>query len=574
MTLGRTLVLVGLAALALRAVVATLTPLGPDGAVELAVARAFAEGRPGDGLDLHFHPLFATLVALLARLLGVDPAGPGLEALARVVAPGVSALAAPLLAWAAAAIARGAPPDERAPTPLRAAAVVGLLAAAQPALVRQGGQVMAYGAAHAALALALALTVRVALRPTLGAAAGVGLAVGLGWSARSDALATGAGLFAACVLAALVRSDARAGARVGAPPSAHAGARAGAGAVRRALGVGLGLLLGLAAGMAPYGVAMRLHAGEWRLSLKKRLDDVVRVPPVEGPAIDLAPPGPDRPLSLDALVRLELHGGDLAEALDTTSTRPPAGQALLFAGRKVLSAAHPLLLALALLFLGVRPRRGEPRWPIGVQAAWCLPLLAWWAVHTLLKANVGYTSDVHTSAAGVLVALPAGGALLRAGRRLSGVGGRSTPWRGRARDATKLLVAATLVVLVPKALAPQRAPYAVEREVGRRLREVAGPGPLALSGHDGRVVAHYAGAAWVDLPADAAPREALRALRSRGVRLLVFVLRRRGPAGARSALDEALRAAGAAPLPEGTRSAASGEVRYDWALYQIPERDP
>jgi hypothetical protein len=450
--------------------------------------------------------------------------------------------------------------------------------------------------------------VRVVLRPGTAGAAGVGLAVGLGWSARSDGLATGAGLFAACLLAALVRPRAH----VGAPPSAHVGAtpssahvgatpssahvgatpssahvgatpssahvgatpssahvgatpssaHVGGPPVRRALGVGLGLALGLAVGVAPYAIAMRLHAGEWRISLKKRLDDVVRVPPAESPAIDLAPAvASARPLTLDALVRLELHGGDLAEALDTSATRPPPGQALLFAGRKIVSAAHPLLLLLALLLICVGPRRGEAAWARTVHAVWCLPLLAWWAVHTLLKANVGYTSDVHTSAVGVLVALPAGLGLLRLAGRV--------PWR----NAWRVLLGAALAALLPKALAPQRASYAIEREVGRALRAAAGPGPLALSGHDGRVVAHYAGAAWVDLPVDAPPARALEALRAQGVRALVFVLRRRATSSS-SALHDGLVAAGAAPLHEGTFSASRGEVRYDWALYRIPERTP
>jgi len=343
--------------------------------------------------------------------------------------------------------------------------------------------------------------------------------------------------------------------------------------------VGLALGLGLALGMAPYGVAMRLHAGEWRLSLKKRLDAVVRLPDasplVEAPpALDLAPVGPERPLPLHALVRLELQGGDLVEAVDAAPGRPPPW----FALRKIESAAHPLLLGLALLLLVLRPRQGEAgSWPPGVHAVWCVPLLVWWVVHTLLKLNVGYTSDVHTSAAGVLVSLPAGWALVLLGRRLSAVGGRSTPWRGRSRDATRVLLGAALLLLVPKAIALQRGPYAVEREVGRRLRDEAGPGPLLIAGHDGRVVAHYADATWVDLPTDAAPNDAVEALRAQGVRLLVFVLRRRASSSDASPgaprLHQALVAAGAVPLAP-TPSASKGDLRYDWALYRIPERHP
>lgn len=518
------------AALVLRAIAAARAgSLLPDGAVELETARALADGRWADALDTRFHPLFAALVAPFVRAgLPAEGTAVGLNVL-------VSALVAPLVAWTAARLAR----DDAGGRAVRVAALAGLIAAVQPWPVRLGGQVMAYGTAHAALALAVALGVAAASRPTALRALLAGGAVGLGWLARSDALATGAGLTGALLLAVTRRDGPRATLRVGA-----------------------GLVLGAVLVMSPYLIAMRVHTGEWRLSLKKRVADVVRVPDaiVDAPATRPAAAAPE----LRALVLAELTGGDVAAALQGAhDTRPPLLEATWFAARKAVSAANPLLLALAGLGLLVgRPAPG--RW-LGPAA-----LGAFVAAHALLKANWGYTSVLHQSAAGVLVA------------PLAGVGA-TWLWARAARRDRRLAPAAAVVLLfglTGKALEAQQRGKQVERQVGPFLRADAGPGPLRIAGHDARVVAHDARADYLDLRDVPGPPEvAVARLRALGVRYLVVFLRRRGapPDGSAPGLEAALASHGVVPVDPGPgrafRGNGEGGVSYDWRLFRLdPDR--
>lgn len=514
------------AAVLLRALAAgRAASLVPDGAVELQTARALADGRWADALDTHFHPLFALLVAPLAR------AGLPAEGAAVVLTVLVSSLVAPLAAWTAARLS--------GPGALRAAACAGLLAAAQPWLVRLGGQVMAYGAAHAALALALALGVLAARRTTLAAGLAAGGAVGLGWLARSDALATGAGLGLALLVGA---------ARRGGP----------AGALRLAAGLVVGALVV----MSPYLVAMRAHTGEWRLSLKKRVDQVVRLPdalvaPADGPAQSGQRSGQrsgqQSGPALRDLVQAELTGGDVAAVHQgARDTRPPLLEAAWVAARKGASAAHPLLLALAGLGLLVAARPGR----------WLAPaaLASFVAAHALLKANWGYTSVLHQSALGVLVA------------PLAGVGAAWLWPRLPRPPARHVLGLLALLALVLKALEPQQRGKAAERAVGPFLRADAGPGPLLIAGHDARVVAHDAGAAYLDLrDVPGPPAQAVASLRARGARYLVVFLRRRDapPDGGAPRLEAALAPLGVTPLDASFRGEGEGAVSYDWRLFRI-----
>lgn len=432
----------------------------------------------------------------------------------------LSSLVAPLAALTAARLAPAAP--------LRAAALAGLLAAVQPWLVRLGGQVMAYGPAHAALALALLAAVGAAARPGLLTGGLTGAAIGLGWLARSDALATGPGL----ALVALV-----------------AAGRAG---WRQTATVALGLALGAALLMSPYLVAMRLHAGEWRLSLKKRVDQVVRVP-TPAPPDGGAPPAATTP-SLADLVVIEAEGGDpAAPARRTRATAPPPNEAAWVAARKAVAAAHPLVLALAAC--GLLVARGPGRW--AAPAA----LGGFVAVHALLKTNWGYTSVLHQSAAAVLVAPLAGVAAARA-------------WAlaARAPRARAALAAVVLFALVHKALEPQLQGKAPERTLGPALRALAGPGPLVLAGHDARVVAHDARADYVDVREVPGPAAAgVQALRARGARHLVVFLRRREapPDGAAPRLEAALAPLGVVRRGDPVRSVGEGGVRYDWLVFQL-----
>jgi hypothetical protein len=508
------------AALVLRALAgARAGSLYPDGAVELDLARALAEGRLHDALSTRFHPLFGLLVAPLVAL------GLPAEGAAQAVSALVSSCVAPLAAVTAARLAPGAP--------LRAAALAGLLAAVHPWLVRLGGQVMAYGTAHAALALALALGVRAVARPGWRSGAAAGAAIGLGWLARSDALATGAGLALGVTLATLRAAGPRPAGRVAA-----------------------GLCLAALIVMSPYLAAMRVHTGEWRLSLKKRVSDVVRVPDPPRP-VSTAPVPPTAlglGLGLEGLLQLETAGGDEALMLEGQRARtPPALDAAVFALRKAASAAHPLLLLLAAA--GLLVARGPARWLAPLAAA------SFVAVHALLKANWGYTSVLHQSALGVLVA------------PLAGVGAAWLYARARGLPALRAALAlAALFALAHKATEPQLRGKEAERAVGPFLRGLAGPGPLVIAGRDARVVAHDARASYIDVrDVPGPPVEALAALRARGARYLVLYLRRRrgAPDEDTPRLDAALAPLGVSRIGPAFEGEGEGGARYDWLVFRL-----
>ncbi|MGE0711710.1 MAG: hypothetical protein AB7N76_26695 [Planctomycetota bacterium] len=522
-------------ALLVRAAVASRTSaLYPDGVVELRVAEALLAGRWGQALDTRFHPLLGGLTALVSGLSGLST-----EAAATLVCGLLSAGVAP----ACAAVAARLTPE----APRRAAMVAGVLAACHPYLARLGGQVLAYGPAHLCLALALALAARALAVEAAGAGSGAGsapgagraaalagLAAGAGYLARSDALASGAGLGLGLGAALLLRGS-------------------GAARALRAAGA-FGLAFGLA--IAPYALALSLHAGTPTLSPKKPLASFW--PAAVGPAAPA--PHPDgraqpRERTLEEWVADEITRGPRAAAAEA---EVQAQDGLLAAARfalgKALAATHPLLalllLSAALPARGGRARSGPSR-ATREDLAPLLPALgalgAFVAAHVLLKATHGYTSRLHMSAAGVLVAPLAARGLLRLGRR-------------RWIQAALLGLAVTLTL--PRAIEPQHEAKAVEAEVGRWLRDHAPRRPLVVCGRgEVRGVAYRAGARFVDLPADTSPRRALEHARARGARYLVLYLRSRGPE--RGALLAHLATLGARPLGPPWRSERAG-VRYAW----------
>lgn len=504
-------------ALVLRAVAAgRAESLWPDGVIELEQARAFAAGRWGEGLAWGFHPLYSLLVAALHAL------GAPLEGAARGVAVVLSAGVAP--ACGAAAVALLPEAHERPARARQVALAAGVLAAALPLLVRLGGQVLAYGPAHLALALALLGALRAAgegrRAPAWSLLAGAG--VGLGYLCRSDALATGAGLGLAV-----------AGAR------GPAGARA-----TRLLGLALGLLLTA----LPYPVALHALTGEWRLSLKKEAGLLLRTPTPGAPVV----PDPAAPLELWQLVRQEEVGPE------PVALAPVPGYPLLdsawFAARKLLGAAHPLLALLALAGLGL-PLARSPTWPACVPL---LGLLGGWVGQTLLRANYGYTDRIHAAFAGVLLAPLAGlGLVLLAGALARRLRTPSAPLRGA-------LLAVCLAALVPAALEPQRQGRGRERLLGALLRARAGEGELTVCGRDTRVLAWHAGARYLDLP-PGPPAKALEAARQAGARFLVVHIRWRG--GRPGELERALLGLGLAPALHDED--AREEVRYAWLAWDL-----
>jgi hypothetical protein len=93
-----------------------------------------------------------------------------------------------------------------------------------------------------------------------------------------------------------------------------------------------------------------------------------------------------------------------------------------------------------------------------------------------------------------------------------------------------------------------------------------------VAGHDARVVAHDADAAYVDLrDVPGPPAQAVAALRARGARYVVVFLRRRGaPAdGAAPGLEAALTPLGVVPAGPPFRGNGEGGVSYDWRLFRI-----
>lgn len=498
--------------------------LWPDGVIELEQAAAFAAGDWRQGIAPGFHPLYSLLVAGLAAL------GAPLLIAAQVVAVSLSALVAPLSAASAVRLL----PAEAGPARARQVALAaGAIAALLPLLARLGGQVLAYGPAHAALAGALCAALGVASRSgspparELPWSLGAGAAVGLGYLCRSDALTTGAGL--AVGLGLVPGQLPRRLARLG------------------AFGAGL-LLCAL-----PYLVAMRAHAGEWRLSLKKEAGVLLRPPT----AASAPPPAPGAALTLAQQVRLEELGGDRRALAPVWGY--PAGESAGFAARKLLGAAHPLAAALALTgaLLSLRAT-GRPR---ALLALPLLALLGGWAGQTLLRANFGYTGRIHASFAGVLVAPLAGVGLVLACQRLAAWRG----WPARPLRTAALLGAA--LALLPGALEPQRAGRGEEAPVGRALRQRAGPGPLLICGRDARPCAWFAGAGYLDIP-PGPPAQALAAARAAGARFLLVHLRWFGQRPGE--LEQALSEAGLGPpvLERTCREGAQG-VRYGWLAWDL-----
>jgi hypothetical protein len=482
--------------------------LYPDGAVELELAQALLDRRWEQALELRFPPLFACLTAALAWLSGA-----ALETCGLVVTVLGSAWVAPACAGAAAALAT----RSRA----QVAFAAGLLAALQPWPTRLGGQVMAYGLAHAALAGALWLTIRAAGSRRPRDAAAAGLLVGLGYLGRADALASGAGLALALAL--------------------------GRGRGRRARQVAVfGLACGLA--MSPYVLAIRQHTGTWRLSLKKQVSDLTSA------SIDRAPPREGTPeADVHLLIRSEERPGD-PSALVYGPGSFPLGESVVYASEKVATAANPLLVGLFALGLCL-PHAARTR-PVAL-----LALLGFTAAQTLLKATHGYTHTPHCSAAGVLVVPQAALALTATTRWLATrVGGRPRIW-----VASGLLAA--LFVLLPKALKPQLQARRAEPVLGHFLRRAWGDAPLTICGRGSRVIAHYAQARYVVLT-HAPAAEAVSAARAAGADLLVIQVR--SLAQRPGHLEQVLEELGLRPLEHslGGRDGARGRT-YEWLVYRL-----
>jgi len=518
----------------------------PDGVVDLEIAEALGRGDWRAALELRFHPLFGSLIALLVKISGLPyPAAGALVALL------ASALVAPACGRVAMALVPRAPRT--------AALCAGVLAAAHPYLVRLGAQVMNYPVAHACLALALAAAALALERDRRGRtpiawALAAGVALGLGYSARSDALASGAGLGLGLTLALAFRSKS--------PGDAAAGVGA---RILRALALGaLPLALGAALGVAPFVVGMRLHYGDWILSPKKPVATLL-APQRE---VDEAPTA--ETASLDRWITREARGGGAFPA-----DPPPPGVVggALFALRKAASVAHPLLWVLLLIGGGLAARPPPHGRGTLAPSAFLLPLLtlgAFVGAHVLLKASVwGYTSRLHQSAVGIPIAILVGALLAALGRS-----------HGWPRSGLALLLGGVVAVLLPKALEPQLVPKAVEAEVGFVLREDAGPEAkiLVLGRGELRPVTYAARAFLYDIGdphrpelRDQTPAESIRLAQEEAARrgalpYLAIYLRSRQPLTGDLARELARH--GALPIAGAFTTHYEGRT-YTWVLYRL-----
>jgi hypothetical protein len=536
-----------LLALALRAWVSHRTySIYPDGVVDLEIAEALGRGDWRAALELRFHPLFGSLIALLVKVTGLAYPVAG-----AVVAVAVSALVAPACGRVAMALTPRAPRT--------AALCAGVLAACHPYLVRLGAQVMNYPVAHACLALSLLAAALAVERERRGATpAGwallAGVALGLGYSARSDALASGAGLVLGLTLALASRE-------------ASAEEVGGGFASRLARGLTQGalpLVLGAALGVAPFVVGMRLHHGAWLLSPKKPVATLL-APRTQHDAEPTA-----ETASLDRWITREARGGG---AFPTDPPPPGVVGGALFALRKAASVAHPLLLVLLAIasLLAARP----PPYARGTlaPAAFLLPLLtlaAFVGAHVLLKASVwGYTSRLHQSAVGIPIAILAGALLAALGRT-----------HGWPRSGLALVLGGIVAVFLPKSLEPQLVPKAVEAEVGRSLREDAGPAAkiLVLGRGELRPVTYAARAFLYDIGdphrpelRDQTPAESIRLAREEADRrgalpYLAIYLRSRQPLPGDLARE--LQRHGALPIAAAFTTRYEGRT-YTWSLYRL-----
>lgn len=525
------------------AVLARGRDLGPDGCVDLTMARELLEGRTHDALARKFHPLAPVLEVGLARALGREPD----ESVGHVAALAAGALVPFAVALAAAWLALAAGGAARALSPARAALAAGLLAAAHPHLAEAAATVDSRPLAHAALALALAAALATAVGGRARAGLAAGLAAGLGYLARPDGLALLVGVVAGLAAAGL--------ATAGLATVGLARRKLAALALDVALVVAL-VLVGFALPASGYVLALHDLTGEWRLTLKKDVRHLAGEPDPRGAGVAPVASGLTVAVARAERPDDEAPGPGAAKG---TSLVSAVGYTL----RKTSEAVHPLVLGLAL---------------VGVVGAWAarrallVPgaiLGAYVPVHVLLRAHEGYLSTQHATGEASLVLAPAGLGVLVLGEAL----GRRAPRLGPTRATAGLALLASLALL-PQALsghAPVKA--AVQRAAAAWIREHAPPGrELVVAGESAWPVAFLAGARYLGSPAGDA-RDAARTARQAGASFLVVHVRSHGATDdavprVRAAVEEG----GLAPpvsFREERPDAASGGIVYTWLVYPL-----
>jgi hypothetical protein len=486
-----------------------------DGPSFLEAAASFRHGELGAALAHHYHPLYPALTGLVAIPLGdLSRAGVAVSVVAGSVA--VPALYA-FLAWA----------FDRRTAWLGAA-----LFALQPSAAVLSADVASEGLYLALFLAAVAVLWRAVTEGSAGRAAGAGALAGAAYLVRPEGL----GL--------VVVGLAFGGLRV---------LRDGASA--RIFGrLSAALLVGTAVVAGPYLLHLHALTGEWTLTQKKSLSNLIRsAPPPDAPA-----PGiPDRPrwqppssLSLPAPVRsaapltarLELEPRSVAALVDLVAVS--------------VSALHPLYAVL--VFVGIAGVRGR----LGERGVFVILIAgSYAAVLYGLALNVGYLDRRHALAP----LLPLLGYAALGLHRLAFLARRlARPRAAPAEPPLALWLAVALVaaVTLPKTLAPHRE----ERLANRRAAEWL----LARDDLPGSVAAEkyrtawYAGRAFVQLSRGGSEGDAVRLAREGAHFLIVDDHQIR----ARPALVDA-----ASRLVELYRVQAAGRTAFVYDLRGLARRD-
>ena len=433
-----------------------------DGPEFLAIARAAAAGDYGTVLAHPFHPLYPLLVAALhgagiewetaAALIGVagGTAAVGFLFLFFRDAFGVSA------AWIGAG-----------------------LVAVQSRAVEYSSDIQSDGLYLGLFAAGVYFGWRAWTRRSLGHAMAAGLASGLAYLTRPE------GLGLACVLVGLAFVEALRGSWRVAP------------ALRWATGMAVAALLCV----APYSVALQRYSGEWSLTTKKSIGDLVGVAPdaAERPAEARVRPARSplyAPVSPAVSAnRLQLDSGEDGLAVEQAATKPRRA----FAAARMLARTEKSAFrygALLLFVPGLFFSRGRPTrravYVAAIAGAYTVVLFG-------LTYSSGYVSHRHALPPLLplygyvgLGAIALGTWIARAAERRD--------LRG-LRRASPLVIAAAIAALVGIGeLATQREPRRANERAARSAAEWLGehgdPGPLATT----RLrLGYYAGMPYVPL---------------------------------------------------------------------------
>lgn len=442
-----------------------------DGPSYLQVAALFYQGAYGKALAHPYHPLYPALTAAVAPLVG-DFTRAGL--LVSVVSGSLAVLG--LYAF----LARAFDP--------RTARLGGLMLALHPYAVRFSSNVQSEGLYLAFFLAAVALAWRATRESSARAGLGAGLLAGAAYLVRPEGL----GVAAAAVAFSALRLFQG---RVSVPAFLR---------VSGALVAGVLLLAG------PYVVQIHEQSGEWRITQKKSVGQLVMPPDASTPSP--APGTTDRPrLRLPPLRRPTAHEASVLPA--RFDFEPRAASAFLDLGQVSLGALRPVIVLL--MVLGLLQQRGPP----GERGRFLLLLLGLYGVVLYgLALNVGYLDRRHVLPPLLLLlgyaalGLPVlGGTLLRLLRP-----GRDP--QGSRAAARWLGIAVFVIVTLPKTWAA----HDRERLATRRAAEwlAAHPelsGPVAAEKHR---TAWYAGEAFVQLSRGGA-RGDVDALERAGARFLI-----------------------------------------------------